>query len=389
MTQAELADGTFTRAYISLVETGRTRPSLRSLETIASRLGVSVGTLLGDPPSSRADVAVLCNLARGFIERNEYTRARELLEAAADRAEELGDWRLQGLVKLQYCRLSSKCGDHKAAWLHGTAAYNLFRDAGAREELAQAAIYLANVQRMEANPSEAEKWYRRALHILEKAPNPRLRILAHWGLGNLSLEMERVDEARRHYQRALDLFDGAGSAEDRAAVQMGLALTYRDRGELEKALELSVKALQVYEENDHAELVAGLYNNIASIQLRQGDRGPARRSYQKALELVGRRCVAQAAEAYRGLARLDMDEGQPVQATEKARAALEIARTAGVEIEEARCCLVLAEALTADGAEEEAIPLLKRAKEVFAERGIRQSATRAADLLQEAERGCG
>src|SRR5438045_9558707 len=54
LTQAQLAEPQYTKAYISMLESGRTRASMKALEHIAGRLGVQPSALLGGPPSPAA-----------------------------------------------------------------------------------------------------------------------------------------------------------------------------------------------------------------------------------------------------------------------------------------------------------------------------------------------
>src|SRR5437899_9022794 len=54
LTQAQLAEPQYTKAYISMLESGRTRASMKALEHIAGRLGVQPSDLLGGSPSPAA-----------------------------------------------------------------------------------------------------------------------------------------------------------------------------------------------------------------------------------------------------------------------------------------------------------------------------------------------
>src|SRR5438046_9531694 len=47
MTQAQVAEPNYTKAYISMLESGRTRASMKALEHIAGVLGVNPSDLLG------------------------------------------------------------------------------------------------------------------------------------------------------------------------------------------------------------------------------------------------------------------------------------------------------------------------------------------------------
>jgi tetratricopeptide (TPR) repeat protein len=61
LTQAEIAGTAFTPAFISLVETGRTRMSLRAAELVAAKLGVAVTDLLA-PAASPSSAALELSL---------------------------------------------------------------------------------------------------------------------------------------------------------------------------------------------------------------------------------------------------------------------------------------------------------------------------------------
>lgn len=77
MTQAELAGDDFSKGFISLVENGRTRMSLRAIEIFAKRLGVTPATIIGEDPSYgrfvdqlRAAEKVMA-LSRKFLDEHE------------------------------------------------------------------------------------------------------------------------------------------------------------------------------------------------------------------------------------------------------------------------------------------------------------------------------
>jgi transcriptional regulator with XRE-family HTH domain len=50
MSQRDLANGAYTKAYISMLENGRTRCSMKAMTHISKRLGVSIPELMGGLP---------------------------------------------------------------------------------------------------------------------------------------------------------------------------------------------------------------------------------------------------------------------------------------------------------------------------------------------------
>ena len=337
--------------------------------------------------ATKVDVLLLCNLATGFMERKDFREAHSLLEEAARSAG--GDERLQGLVRMALCRLHFSLGDLDRARTNGAEALELLRRRGGPDEVAQAAVYLANVEGARGRFQAAEGLYGRALRLARRSQNRRLVMLASWGLGNVAHCTGRVEDAFRYYQSALESVGELADPREQAAIQMGLAITCRQRGELERALELSTKARSVFESSGQAEVVADLYNNIGSIFVRRGERHEARASYEQALAVLEDQASVQAAEAYREMARLDIEDGRFGEALDRAEAGLEIALRTGCEAEVANCSLVVGQALMGLGRPEAAVPHVRRAEAIFSRLGIRQARIVASQLIRDAERGVG
>jgi transcriptional regulator with XRE-family HTH domain len=84
MTQAQLAGDDFSKGFVSLVETGRTRMSLRAAAIVAERLGVSLSVLLADEDSPRGRIGI-----------------EDTLNSAIKRTEELEDYALKTRSELR------------------------------------------------------------------------------------------------------------------------------------------------------------------------------------------------------------------------------------------------------------------------------------------------
>src|ERR1044071_6189364 len=80
LTQAQLAEPLYTKAYISMLESGRTRASMKALEHIAAQLGVQPSDLLGGqsvPAQSQYELLE----ARTLIEQGKWAQAATILES--------------------------------------------------------------------------------------------------------------------------------------------------------------------------------------------------------------------------------------------------------------------------------------------------------------------
>ena len=79
LTQAQVAEPQYTKAYISMLESGRTRASMKALEHIAGVLGVKPADLLGGTPSPTTPQYTLLE-ARRLVEQGRAAEAISLLE---------------------------------------------------------------------------------------------------------------------------------------------------------------------------------------------------------------------------------------------------------------------------------------------------------------------
>src|SRR5437773_741326 len=83
LTQAQVAEPHYTKAYISMLESGRTRASMKALEHVAGVLGVTAADLLGGTPSP-ADPQFELVEAQRLIEQGQPGDGARILERLED-----------------------------------------------------------------------------------------------------------------------------------------------------------------------------------------------------------------------------------------------------------------------------------------------------------------
>jgi transcriptional regulator with XRE-family HTH domain len=111
LTQAQLAEPQYTKAYISMLESGRTRASMKALEHIAGRLGVQPSDLLGGSPSPAAPQYDLLE-AKRLVEQGQSAEAIPLLNALEE-----GLTPADQLVRLRYLAIAHDAmGEAKQAF---------------------------------------------------------------------------------------------------------------------------------------------------------------------------------------------------------------------------------------------------------------------------------
>lgn len=277
LTQADVAKGRYTSAYISALERGLAKPSMAALTFIAERLGIPVRDFLAgeDLGASRLEADLL--LAAGEAQAS-LDRYQTLLDGAPDRRTraEL----LRGMAEA-LCRLERG----KEAVASASEAVELFRAMGRKSDAAYADYWLGYAQYQQENLREArailENLLEQVRNGLDVLPDFRFRLLT---------ALAKVEAWDGEHQRALAYLEEARALtadldlRRRASFLAGLATSYRESGDYEAALTTGSQSLALFRAAESKRDVAGLSNNMALTYLQLGSLDQAAELLAAALE---------------------------------------------------------------------------------------------------------
>ncbi len=335
-TQADLAKGRYTAAYISALELGHAKPSMAALAFIAERLGIAVREFVGDDDlgPSRLDADLL--LAAGdyqaaldrHFQQDNTAEARALLSGLLERAragvEPVPDFRFRLLVAIasvemrdaeyhraiDYMEEARALGEdldlrRRATLLSGLSMS--YREAGDLEASVTAGIQsLALYRAAEAERDEAALSGSLALTYLQ--------------VGNLNQADQLLSSAVATFERMDDRRLLAHVVDSQAQVALA-------RHELEDADGLIARAMELAEETDNFNALAGARQTAARIERERGDETGAARHMQAAVDLLREHgSKAQLQEALGQLADLRRSGGDLAAATDLYAEALRIRR---------------------------------------------------------------
>jgi tetratricopeptide (TPR) repeat protein len=264
MTQADLAGTDFTKGFISLLETGRTRASLRAAEIIAGRLGMAAAELMRVPETAQEaylEVALVA-VAKQLTEEKpaDALQALEALEKGARGASRPRWLRLRG-------RALSALGRNREAVTVLDEAARGFRSLDERELMARTLFELAQVYGRLDEQAEALNL---ALQVetlfTENALVDRsleLHLLAFLGavlvnLGDLSAADLRTERARAVAEDVTDLRVVAD-------LYYNLAVTRQRQDDGEGALTYARRSLDAYERLHDGRAIASTWNTLGWI----------------------------------------------------------------------------------------------------------------------------
>ncbi|HEX9989949.1 MAG TPA: helix-turn-helix transcriptional regulator [Chloroflexia bacterium] len=284
LSREEIAGGEFSAGYISAVEGGSIRPSLKALEVLAPRLGLpadDLSALAEDPKTSpdldalQEDLQFQLNYAKGLIINQEIAEALELISTAEQsirpyEEQVAGRYRyripyLRGLVhinqeeyaigqrELEAALELSETDQEASVWVHNLLGVALYQ-----QEQAQ----------------EAVKHHTKCLRIIQNrvVKDPNLRLSVYRNLANDYWALSDFAHAIPIYKEALALLEDLNSEQRKAHVCWGLAMAYKETGYWSRAKLYSMRALMVFESQDHQDLpmAAAVRMNMAEILIGEG-----------------------------------------------------------------------------------------------------------------------
>jgi tetratricopeptide (TPR) repeat protein/DNA-binding XRE family transcriptional regulator len=323
---AQIAGSDLTRQAVHLIETGKVRPSMRSLQIIARRLGVSalsfqvpVDAGAEMPHRRAAELERLC-------ERQRYDEVVELAEQLL--AQDTSSY-LAAFAHMYLSRASAHLGRPDDALPHARRARQLFEaeddpwSAAEAREWEAGALFLKQDARAVAVGEDALDRYRA---LEPRRPEVEARMVEH--LATFLVQRSDYLRAERCYRQALEV---AGPVLDLARlgrIYHGLGHCYSSLGDVTRGIELLSRAVALYAvEND----------------LRPA---PARIDLPRVENDLGVQLLR---------------NGQPERAEEFFRTALRRLEEVGAERLQSYILLSLAEARQGQGRIDEAVALIERA----------------------------
>ncbi len=147
---------------------------------------------------------------------------------------------------------------------------------------------LADIEETNRQYDEAERNYRRALNILQKAdPDGFQTSCVRNNLAELYHTLEEFGKAEALYTEILPHLEKRGDSPELAAILGNLASVYVDEGALDKAEPLYLRSLEIRKRvlgADHPDTALGAYN-AGTLYFRKGDYRKAEEYYRRALEI--------------------------------------------------------------------------------------------------------
>jgi tetratricopeptide (TPR) repeat protein len=389
---AQVGGHDLTRQAVHLIETGKVRPTMRSLRVLAQRLDVTVASLLvpgdGEVPLDENGIAELDALCR----RQEYdrvvVRAREVLE---------------------YCRVPGLVAC--AHYYMGQALCYMVRPRAALDHLSQARELFESLDDDHGRVAETMELQALALHIAEdpgaldlarealdryrmldgRRPEVESRLLQR--IGTILADLTEFEAARSHYEEALQVAGGVRDLVRLARLYHGIGICQIRIGTMRQGTELLVKAHTLYQAEERLagaswrSDLARVENDIGQAFVSMGDHARAEEYLASALS----RFESSGHERMRCRTLLSLGELRQVQgrldeSIDYVRRGIDLAERSSEMQSVAKGCQVLGELQAVQGERDMAEESFQRALDILREMGRER---RYVECLQARDRALG
>lgn len=410
LTQTDVASPNLTKSFISLLESGRTYPSVGTLVALAERLQTSLALLLLDqsqlPRETALNLLTLTRAAAGPQPANidRLLDAVELLSADSDdlRAELL---LTRGDIALHQDKMkdAERVFDEALAWSRkhrlkayepralarlATVALHRNDEPGARQRLEEslglfrttrtlrsvegcdAMLAYGAILSRQGRTARALRLLQEVAQVAQRQDLPLTLGKAHLTIARTQLEAGRNQPAADALRRAKDAFEAADPSSEVAALQRSLGRLLHDTGALADAQSVLQKALEIQETVGETRGKAATLDELARVLIRLGKISDGQARAKAAFEIAEEHHDStQRARTLVTLAQAAKAQRRWKQAIDQLREAVDLFRKMKLTAELAETARELGMLLKERGEHAEAADYLAMA--ISAERGTR------------------
>jgi transcriptional regulator with XRE-family HTH domain len=264
LTQTQLAEPRYTKAYISALENGLSRPSMAALNHFSARLGIAASQLINDEPAAWARLEADLLLACGRWDEAIASYHDLLVDThvPAIRAE-----LLRGMSEALVRR--GKVGEAIAA---ATESAEIFHASHREAEAALAEYWLSAGQAQRENGVEAKA----ILHAILSRVRAGLKVEPDFE-ARLLMGLSSNESREGNHKAALGYLEEVRSLDadlddrHRATYLYDLTFSYRETGEFEAAIRTGITSLEMFRRAEADREIGMLENDVSMSYLALGN----------------------------------------------------------------------------------------------------------------------
>ncbi len=354
---AQVARSDVSRTAIHLIETGKSRPSLATLQLIADRTRKPVTFFLEEGQEQHLDSESL-RQADPQLDGLELAIAEERFDDAKTEGRHLLDVVTQptvrGRVSIQLAQAYLQTANVEEALPLLTSARAIFEDQDDKWMLADCLDWQAAAEHLLENPAALSVAHQALQLARSLHPAPARTLVRIYGrIGSICVAQHNWREAIIAYQQAVQAGAGLLDMSRLAKMYNDLSIAYRRIGNLSSALDFARRSVSIHELLQDRLSIGRAETNLALALLRQRDNESASAHLDRALSLfIEADQTRGRAHILLAQAELLRDRGDLTEGRAKAEGAAELARSLGEEMSLSEASHILATIAAEEGNDE-------------------------------------
>lgn len=290
MTQAELAGNDFTKSFVSQVEKGFARPSIRSLKIMARRLNKPVGYFLNDEEATPTGTTAvkgehLLQSARSFVRDQHWQDALAIYRDVLD-ATPKGEAVVRARALTEMSQVLWQLNRKQEAVAALEESIELYRHIHDPFTRIKAINRLAEHMQEMGDRARAVALYEQALTVLDEyqVDDEAMELKLHTDVGLHLARLNQPERAKRHLRMAMGLASKLDDYYRWGEICHAMGFLCAAEGELDKARDYSLRAVSFYNSVQDAGRKLQARVNAASASHRAGEVQEAWKQATLALE---------------------------------------------------------------------------------------------------------
>lgn len=252
ISQLQLAGADMSRAFISLVENDRCKPSMDTLRLIAHRLGKSVEYFLEDSDSMAPSADLLLRTARQRLDEGDLAEAKSHLVQALEICQRTESPQVEAEAQFLHGRCLLKMGQYSEAADALEMALDLFTRIKKGVGIATTYHELGTCAYLSESYAMAKRLYRKAIsasHKIKSLQEVRVRSLLR--LGDVLCRLGEWEAAKGALREALGSSDPLATPDLSGAAALGLGWVSYLLGHLPEAASWNRQATELLRPINH------------------------------------------------------------------------------------------------------------------------------------------
>jgi transcriptional regulator with XRE-family HTH domain len=283
MTLKDLAKDRITPGQISLVESGRSNPSVDLLEYLADALNTSVEYLMESEESQAEKISLYYEqVGESCILQGDYEKGQRYIDNALYYCEKYNLEYRKAMIYFITAKSYMYKKDFPMAQKFFLSANVIFIKNNNYEQIIKTFLNLANIALELRAYHSASSYLKQAekVYLDNKVVDDFLMGEIHYNMARTYYDIEELDSALEYAYLAKKRFEQIYNDEDYANNLFCLAEEFNKKGDLSNAIKYSKKTLEVYKKIQYNKSIVNIEHNLGKLFYELGDLDESIKHYE-------------------------------------------------------------------------------------------------------------